>query len=171
MALVHNVFIRILNCIYLQAPNVKLETDVSDFAIFMHAFVFSLHEHHGTEENFAFPWLEEMNSEVKIYMDKNVEQHHGFEPGLKAFGDYVTALREGKAKYDSAKVLSLIDGFSKTLMDHFKEEVTSFEELEKLGNTIDWKSWGKRVQKLAVDNAETVSTSPKLKTTRILIIW
>jgi len=50
------------------------------------------------------------------------------------------------------------------LMDHFKEEVTSFEELEKLGNTIDWESWGKRVQKLAVDNAETVSTTPTLFT-------
>jgi hemerythrin-like domain-containing protein len=158
MALVHNTFVRILNCIYLQAPNVKLEADVSDFAIFMHAFTLALHEHHETEEKFAFPWLEEMNPEVKTYMDKNVEQHHGFEPGLKALEEYVTALREGKAKYDGAKVLSLIDDFSSSLIEHLKDEVKSFEDLEKLGNTIDWKGWHKRVAKFAVDNAETVST-------------
>ena len=157
MCLVHNVFIRTLNCIYLQAPNVTLETDALDFATFIHAFVFALHEHHRTEEKFAFPWLEELNPEVKKYMDKNVEQHHEFEPGLQALQEYATALREGKVKYDGAKVLSLIDAFSNALLEHLKEEVTSFEELEKLGDTIDCVKWCKRVQRLAVDNAETVS--------------
>jgi hemerythrin-like domain-containing protein len=157
MCLVHNVFIRILNCIYHQAPNVKLETDVSDFAIFMHAFLVMLHEHHGNEEKFYFPWLEELNREVKSYMDKNVEQHHEFAPGLQAFEDYVEALRNGKAKYDGAKVLSLVDGFGTSLTQHLKEEVASFEELEKLGSAIDWSSWEKKVMKLAVDKADTVS--------------
>jgi hemerythrin-like domain-containing protein len=155
MCLVHNMLIRMLNCIYLQAPNVKLETDISDFAIFMHAFLVTIHEHHGNEEKFYFPWLEELNSEVKVYMDKNVEQHHGFAPGLQAFEDYVTALREGKATYDGAKVRSLIDVFGTLLVEHLKEEITSFEGLEKL--EIDWPAWNKKVQKLAVDGAETVS--------------
>ncbi|PMD22662.1 hypothetical protein NA56DRAFT_570060, partial [Hyaloscypha hepaticicola] len=164
MCLVHNVFIRTLNCIYLQAPNVTLETDALDFATFIHAFVFALHEHHRTEEKFAFPWLEELNPEVKKYMDKNVEQHHEFEPGLQALQEYATALREGKVKYDGAKVLSLIDAFSNALLEHLKEEVTSFEELEKLGDTIDWVKWGKRVQRLAVDNAETEFAIPLVVT-------
>ncbi len=55
MALVHNCFIRGLNCIYLQAPNVKEPKDISDFTTFMHAWIFTLHEHHGNEEKFFFP--------------------------------------------------------------------------------------------------------------------
>lgn len=145
-----------LNCIYLQAPNVKLEKDIADFAIFMHAFLVTIHEHHGNEEKFYFPWLEELNVEVKTYMDKNVEQHHGFAPGIQAFENYVKALREGKAKYESAKVLSLINAFGPALVEHLKEEITSFEALEKL--KIDWPAWNKKVQKMAVENAETVST-------------
>jgi hemerythrin-like domain-containing protein len=154
MCLVHNMLIRMLNCIYLQAPNVKLEKDISDFAIFMHAFLVTIHEHHGNEEKYYFPWLEELNAEAKGTLDKNVEQHHGFAPGLQAFEDYVKALREEKAKYDGAKVRSLIDAFGTALIEHLKDEITSFEELQKL--KIDWPAWTKKVQKLAVDGAETV---------------
>jgi hemerythrin-like domain-containing protein len=156
MCLVHNMLIRMLNCIYLQAPNVKLEKDISDFAIFMHAFLVTIHEHHGNEEKFYFPWLEELNVEVKVYMDKNIEQHHGFAPGIQAFEDYVSALREGKAKYDAGKIRSLIDAFGTALVEHLKEEITTFEALEKVN--IDWPAWNKKVQEMAVKNAETVST-------------
>ena len=148
------MLIRMLNCIYLQAPNVKLEKDIADFAIFVHAFFVTIHEHHGNEEKYFFPWLEEYNPEVKLSMEKNVEQHHGFAPGLQAFEDYVDALREGKAKFDADKIRSLIDGFGTPLVEHLKEEVVTFEELEKL--SIDWPAWNKKVQKMAVENAETV---------------
>jgi hemerythrin-like domain-containing protein len=157
MCLAHNMFIRMLNCIYLQAPNVKLEKDIADFAIFMHAFLVTVHEHHEGEEKNYFPWLDELNGEVKGYMNKNIEQHHGFAPGLQAFEDYVTSIREGKAKYDSTKLLSLIDVFGTALVEHLNEEVPTFEALDKL--EIDWPVWNKKVQKAAVDNAETVSTS------------
>ncbi|PMD47807.1 hypothetical protein L207DRAFT_523164 [Hyaloscypha variabilis F] len=153
MALVHNMLIRMLNCIYLQAPNVTLEKDIADFAIFMHAFFVTIHEHHGNEEKFYFPWLEELNAEVKVSMDQNVAQHHGFAPGLQAFEEYVEALREGKAIYSAEKIRSLIDGFGTPLVEHLKEEVVTFEALEKL--SIDWPAWDKKVKKMAVDNAET----------------
>ena len=96
MALVHNCFIRILNCIYLQAPNVKEERDISDFTIFMHAWLITLHEHHGNEEKLFFHWLEEYIG-VPNYMEKNVEQHHAFGPPLEQFELYVKALMEKKA--------------------------------------------------------------------------
>lgn len=38
MALVHNVLIRALNCIYLQAPNIKNPKDITDFLTFMHSW-------------------------------------------------------------------------------------------------------------------------------------
>lgn len=152
MCLAHNMMIRMLNCIYLQAPNVKLEKDIADFATFMHAFLVMLHEHHGNEEKMYFPWLEELNGEVKDLMNKNVEQHHGFAAGLQAFEDYVAALREGKAEYDSAKVISLIDVLAPTLVEHLHEEIPTFEALDKL--EIDWPVWMKKVHKAAVDGAE-----------------
>jgi len=67
MALIHNCFIRILNCIYLQAPNVREEKDIADFIVFMHAWIITIHEHHSNEEKFFFPWLEE-DIGVKNYM-------------------------------------------------------------------------------------------------------
>ena len=157
MCLAHNMMIRMLNCIYLQAPNVKLEKDIADFATFMHAFLVMLHEHHGNEEKMYFPWLEELNGEVKDLMNKNVEQHHGFAAGLQAFEDYVAALREGKAEYDSAKVISLIDVLAPTLVEHLHEEIPTFEALDKL--EIDWPVWMKKVHKAAVDGAEMVRMS------------
>lgn len=155
MALIHNVIIRILNCIYLQAPNVKLENDIKDFTTFMHAWIVLIHEHHGNEEKLFFPWLEE-DIGIVNYMEKNVEQHHAFNPGLKKFEEYVNALREGKEEYDSAKVLSLIDGFGATLAVHLKEEIDAFIELDRFGDKIDWKKWAKRVEETAVGTADTV---------------
>jgi hemerythrin-like domain-containing protein len=155
MALVHNVFIRTLNCIYLQALNVKEEKDASDFIIFAHSWVIMLHEHHGNEEKFYFPWLE-ADIGTTGAMEKNIQQHHAFESGLSAFEAYVVAVKDGKEKYDGAKIVALIDAFGSILTTHLTEEIATFEELEKLGDKINWKEWNKKVQKLAIDTAEKV---------------
>ena len=155
MALIHNVIIRGLNCIYIQASNVKLEKDIEDFLQFMFSWAELIHIHHGNEEALFFPWLEE-DIGIKGYMEKNVEQHHAFGPGIKAFDDYVTNVREGKEKYDGARVRAIIDGFGTVLTDHLKDEIASFEELERFRDKIDWKKWNKRVQDHAVGTAEKV---------------
>lgn len=157
MALAHNVLIRTLNCIYLQAPNVKLEKDIADFIIFMNSWAIAIREHHANEEELFFPWLEEYIGE-KDYLHKNVEQHHAFAPGLQEFSDYVTALKEGKEKYDSTKILSIIDSFGAILSEHLKDEITSFEDLEQFGDKIDWKTWNKKVSDTAVKMADMVSS-------------
>jgi hemerythrin-like domain-containing protein len=155
MALIHNVFIRILNCIYLQAPNVKEEKDISDFIIFTYAWIITIHEHHSNEEKLFFPWLE-ADIGTKGAMEKNIEEHHAFEPGVSAFEAYVVAVKDGKEKYDGAKIVALIDVFGSILAKHLVDEIDTFEELEKLGDKIDWKAWNKKVQKVAVDTAEKV---------------
>lgn len=155
MALVHNFIIRILNCIYLQAPNVKLEEDIKDFAIFMYAWCILIHEHHSNEENLFFPWLEEYVG-VPNYMEKNVEQHHAFAPGMEKFENYVKAVKEGKEGFDAEKVRSLIDNFGPILTQHLKEEIESLEELDKFGDKVDWVKWNKRVSDHAVKTAEKV---------------
>lgn len=156
MALVHNFIIRPLNCIYLQAPNVKLEQDIADFVIFMHAWGLVVHEHHETEEELSFPWLEQ-DIGIENYMEKDVEQHHAFAPGLKQFDEYVAALRAGKEDYDGGKVRALIDNFAPILTEHLSGEIQTFEGLEKFGDRIKWKKWGKKVGDHAVLNANKVN--------------
>jgi hemerythrin-like domain-containing protein len=155
MALIHNVFIRILNCIYLQAPNIKEENDISDFIIFTYSWIITLHAHHGNEENIFFPLLE-ADIGTKGAMEKNVEQHHAFEPGVIALEAYVAAVKDGKEKYDGAKIVALIDVFGSILAKHLVEEIVTFEELEKLGDKIDWKAWNKKVGEVAVGTADKV---------------
>jgi hemerythrin-like domain-containing protein len=161
MALIHNVFIRILNCIYLQARNVKTEKDIADFAIFCHAWIVTIHEHHGNEEKYFFPWMEKAIG-VEGFMEKNVEQHHAFNPGLEKFEAYVTALREKKEVYDGEKIIALIDGFGTTLTDHLKDEVQTFEDLGQYESKIKWKVWNKMLQDIAVKTANTVSDSNRI---------
>jgi len=129
MCLVHNMLIRMLNCIYLQAPNVKLEKDISDFAIFMHAFLVTIHEHHGNEEKFYFPgWRTERGGQ-SLYGQEH-RTHHGFAPGIQAFEDYVSALREERQSTMQEKFVrssTRSDCFGRAL----KEEITTFEPSRK----------------------------------------
>ncbi|KAG4432198.1 hypothetical protein IFR05_012321 [Cadophora sp. M221] len=154
MCLIHNVIIRVLNCIHLQAPNVKLEKDITDFTTFMHAFIILLHEHHSSEEKHAFPLLEADIGTPGI-MEKNVAQHHAFYPGLDRFEDHVKLLREGKETFDGAKVQKLLDDFAPILVQHLSDEIGTFEELETFGDKIDWKKWSKKIGEVAVKAAET----------------
>ncbi|KAH8656090.1 hypothetical protein BGZ60DRAFT_147869 [Tricladium varicosporioides] len=163
MALVHNFIIRILNCIYLQAPNVKLEEDIKDFSIFMYAWCILIHEHHTNEENLFFPWLEEYIG-VPKYMEKNVAQHHAFAPGMEKFEDYVKAVKEGKERFDAEKVRGLIDDFGSILTQHLKEEIESLEGLGKFGDKVNWEMWNKRVSDHAVKTAEKEHEVPVVLT-------
>lgn len=157
MALIHNVFARVLNCIYLQAPNVKTSKDISDFAIFMDSWVITIHEHHGNEEKLFFPRLEEMIG-IPNYLGKNVEQHHAFAPGFDKFEVYVKALRAGTVEFDAVKVRELIDGFGEILINHLGEEIDTLLECERFGDKIDWPAWDKYLEEIAVGTADKVSS-------------
>jgi len=154
MVLVHNVMIRGLNSIYLQAPNIKEQKDVADFVVYLFSWSLMLHAHHHTEESTAFPLLEKYTG-VENLMGKNVDQHRLFEPGLEAFDQYITALKAGKENYDGKKVCTIIDSFGPTLVSHLTEEIATIEGLEQYGDKIDWKSYNKAIQKEAVDEGDT----------------
>jgi len=168
MTIVHNHLIRILNCIYQQAPFVSLPQDITDFVVFVHTWVMLIHEHHRSEEKFFFPWIEE-HIGIKGYMEPNVEQHHAFEPGMKELEAYITALRlpaddPQKEIYSGQKIRSIIDGFGGIITDHLKDEIAFLEKLEEFGDKIDWEDIGKRVGKHAVDHAETDFVVPLMVT-------
>jgi hypothetical protein len=154
MTLAHNMLIRALNCIYLQAPFIPTKL-VPDFVTFMHAWIVSLENHHLGEETKHFPWLEEMIG-VKGIMQVNVDQHHEFEPGVKAFTQYVAGLKNGSEQYSGQKVRDLIDGFGQILLKHLADEIVTLVELEKY-DTVDWKAFNQRVVKDETANADMVS--------------
>ena len=73
MALAHNVFIRGLNSIYLQAPHIT-PSDASSFISYSLCLYESLNAHHEMEENVLFPAIEQKTGEKGI-MDVDIEQH------------------------------------------------------------------------------------------------
>lgn len=121
-----------------------------------HAWCVTIHEHHGNEEKYFFPWLEKTIG-VEGFMEKNVEQHHAFNPGMEKFESYINALMEKKEKNDGDKIVTLIDGFGTTLTDHLTDEVQTFLDLGKYESKIDWKVWNKMLQDIAVKTSDTVS--------------
>lgn len=99
---------------------------------------------------------------VDGFMEKNVEQHHAFNPGLERFEKYVNALRAKEDVYDGEKIISLIDGFGTTLTDHLRDEIKTLEDLAQYESKIDWKAWNKLTQDIAVKTADKVCTQRSL---------
>ncbi|KAB5582960.1 hemerythrin HHE cation binding domain-containing protein [Coniochaeta sp. 2T2.1] len=134
MAQVHNLMVRGLNAIYLQAPHIKPQ-DVKPFVNYMTLWLELLHVHHSGEEEEFFPDLERMAGE-KGMMEANVEQHHAFHDGLEALHGYVKNVAAGKAEYDGQKVCSMIDAFGTTLNQHLADEVPTIQGLRKYGDKM-----------------------------------
>jgi hypothetical protein len=50
MALAHNIMVRNLNAVYLQAPNITKKDDIADFIVFVQTLCEEIHHHHSGEE-------------------------------------------------------------------------------------------------------------------------
>ncbi|EXF82776.1 hemerythrin HHE cation binding domain-containing protein [Colletotrichum fioriniae PJ7] len=131
MALVHNMIIRGLNSIYLQAPHVKA-SESKAFLKYILAWYSLLHVHHSGEEEQFFPAIDELSGQ-KGLMDGNVAQHKEFHDSLASFKQYVDTCVSGKDKMDSAKLVTLIDGFGDVLTKHLRDEIPSILELRVFG--------------------------------------
>lgn len=131
MAHAHNLMIRGLNAIYLQAPHI-VEADVPSFCKYMLGWHTMMHTHHDAEENHLFPYLEQVAGQ-KI-MEVNVEQHRAFDKGLDEFRGYVDAVSAGTEKYDGQRVVRIIDDFGPVLMKHLEEEVPTMAGLGQYGS-------------------------------------
>jgi hemerythrin-like domain-containing protein len=141
MALIHNILLRGLNCIYLQAPNVKKPEDIADFIVFCDAWPCTLHSHHKTEETVYFPLLEEQ-CEEKGVMARNHAEHEVFLPGLLAFDKYLSSVKADVKSYDGKRAIQLIEDFGPALETHLRSEIELLEGLAK-DDHIDWDLLGK----------------------------
>ncbi|KAH8646133.1 hypothetical protein BX600DRAFT_477184 [Xylariales sp. PMI_506] len=131
MAMAHNILIRGLNSIYVQAPHVK-PADQADFLGYARNFVNVLTVHHDGEEESFFPWCARTTGEPDV-MDVNVGQHKEFHGGLDLLQEYLTATAAGQEPYDGARIVALIDAFGPALTRHLAEEIQCILDLRRFG--------------------------------------
>lgn len=138
MTHVHNVIIRGVNSIYLQAPNVRNPSDIKDFLHFVTLWGDFVDRHHETEEESIFPDLETFTGE-KGLMQHSVDQHQAFHSGLQKLKDYASST--APEDYSSDKLKSIIDGFGPTLQEHLVEEIDALLALKKYDSDELIKVW------------------------------
>lgn len=118
MAMIHNVFIRGVNSVYNNAPNVAPQ-DIPAFAGYCLVVIDAVRDHHEYEETFIFPVLDKRIPEVA----GNLEQHKSFHEGMDIFKQYMTAVKDGKEEYDGEKTRQLCKGFADSMVRHLHDEV------------------------------------------------
>lgn len=129
MCTIHNLIVRGLNSVYLQAPHIT-PADEKDFTEYMKLWCTLVSTHHHEEEEHFFPWVEELTGE-KGLMAGNLEQHKAFHGGLEKFIEYIDEIQSGKAKYDGKKVVQIIDSFGQVLTEHLGDEIPTLMGLKK----------------------------------------
>lgn len=88
-------------------------------------------------------------------MDANTAQHAAFEAKMQELGVYVQEVRDGKARYESAVLRGLVDGFAPVLTQHLHEEIETLLRLEKCD--------GEQVVKaMAVTADEVIKTADRV---------
>lgn len=147
MTVVHNLFLRGINAIYVQAVNVAergTAKDKSDFANFAWSWSQEVLEHHDIEETRIFPEINELAG-VPGLMDANIEEHHLFHTGLDKFREYVDKLRKEEEELDGEKLKGIIDSFMPVLRTHLENEIDTLVGLEKYADKCDWGAWFQKV--------------------------
>jgi hemerythrin-like domain-containing protein len=138
MAHIHNCILRVLNAVYNQAPYVKTEKGIVAFLQLVRLWHNELEHHHQTEEICLFPRIEQLTGEKNV-MEGNVEQHHQFEPGLKALHKYAT---ETSVKdYNAEDLRKILKGFGDILQTHLNDEINTLLSLEKYDSNKLKKAW------------------------------
>ncbi|PMD50073.1 uncharacterized protein K444DRAFT_638277 [Hyaloscypha bicolor E] len=156
MANTHNVIIRQMNSMYLQAPHVKLEADQLDLCQYAVFFQESLHHHHELEETRLFPDVEKITGEAGI-MEQNVVQHHEFLPALETFGQYAQACLDKKKSFDASQFIGLMDTFAPKLSTHLEDEIKTLRGLGKYKDNV--KEIKKAYMALAADAQQASKTT------------
>lgn len=108
MACVHNMIVRGLNSIYLQAPHIPLP-EVPAFIQYSLIWYKLMHLHHSCEESDFFQTI---SGETGI-MSGNVEQHHAFQEELVTFYLYLKECANDPTQFSGNRILSSIDSFGR----------------------------------------------------------
>lgn len=126
MILAHNLTIRHLNAIYLQATGVHNSKDIQDFLFFCKTWVDELNAHHEGEEELLFPMLDAFTN-IKGIMSQSEKQHSAFSIGVDEFARYVRGVTV--SEYDGTELRRLIQGFADQLLLHLQDEPIQLLEI------------------------------------------
>ncbi|KAF2759885.1 hypothetical protein EJ05DRAFT_484781 [Pseudovirgaria hyperparasitica] len=131
MAQVHNVLIRGINSIYLQAKQVPAGngTDAADFLFYIHCYCDLLELHHEAEEEFLFPEITKLAGKPELFQ-QSIEQHHDFTDGVRRLHEY--AKTTSPTEYSGVQVCSIIESFTDALQVHLKAEISDLLSLNYL---------------------------------------
>ncbi|KAI1205092.1 uncharacterized protein F4807DRAFT_295615 [Annulohypoxylon truncatum] len=128
MAQAHNVIIRGLNAIILQAPNVPNSSeegykpkDVKDLLSFVQSWTKMVHHHHDVEETYIFPEMAKFSGDPEL-MEGPWHEHRLFQGGLEKLLAYATATQPDEYRWVGG-MKEIIDSFSKHLTDHLYAEI------------------------------------------------
>lgn len=130
MACVHNMIIRGLNSMYLQAPHLKTG-EASSFVRYALEWYRLLDVHHSSEEAGFFAAVEEMAGEEGI-MAGNVAQHAAFRDGVEEFKAYLDKCVAG-GEFDGQRVVKILDSFGHVLVEHLTDEIQTLLDLRRFG--------------------------------------
>jgi hemerythrin-like domain-containing protein len=135
MAAVHNLILRGLNSIYLQAPHLHQPADIADLLLYITSWGSTVHHHHSLEESLFFPVIDALAKDTGVeesLMNANIDQHHLFEPKFEETLAWVKEVKDGRQDFDAKVLLELIDGFAPVLTQHLHDEIDTLMRLEKL---------------------------------------
>jgi hemerythrin-like domain-containing protein len=167
MANVHNLILRGLNSIYLQADKISDPADISDFVLYVKAWQDTVHHHHSTEETLFFPRVEKIAVEAGLpanIMSRNLEQHQEFDGALHALNDYVKDVIAKEKEYESKELVRLVEQLAPVLRQHLNDEIDTLVGLEK----CDGKAIANAMKITAAEGAKTadpvsLTTQPFLR--------
>ena len=156
MSAVHNMLIRTINTIYLQAAGVSergTPQDKADFVEYALLWADVVEGHHHIEETSYFPEIERLADAPGI-MQPNVDQHHAFQPGLAAYSAYLKDVSAGtESPFDGARLTNILDQFMPVLTQHLHDEIQTLRGLGAYEDKTDWKKWSHGHTKAILDKA------------------
>jgi hemerythrin-like domain-containing protein len=157
MALVHNMIIRSLNSIYLQAPHITA-SDAGDFISYCQTWAGFIEDHHHNEETRMFPIIE-ASSEEGI-MSQNVAQHQVFSTGIHEMAAFLSSAAAAPADFDGTALCAVIDNFALSMTSHLHEEIETLLALKRFGDKLDLKKILDDEGKAAMGAAKTTLALP-----------
>jgi hypothetical protein len=138
MAFGHNAVLRGINCIYLQALNVKEPGDIEDLLFLTKIWTKWLINHHEMEEERIFPGFDKVAGTHGL-LNTNVEQHHIFSGALETLLAYATST--SPSNYSGKRLQAIINSFSEPLCKHLHEEIDTLLSLRAYDGPALLKVW------------------------------
>lgn len=165
MVRAHNLLLRGLNSIYLQAPYVSIPTDIKDLLIFCRAWIHTVNVHHSYEDSILFPGLIKLTGCEDI-VSAEQESHRVLHEGLERFGDWIRGVEADLQKWSwdgESGLGAVLDSFANAFVKHLGEEIDMLRSLKSYESQqlVDvWERMEDEVKKIV--NKDTLVRSPSL---------